>query len=327
MKFYWLVPIILLFTIKGFSQVSKAYVTSTGTFSDNPQKAVSYILIEKVSDSAYLVKNFDMRDTLLMQGYYKDPQLTTPNGKFYYYYKLKLTDNMKKYHVHLDTNNYVKSTGFFVNGLKTGKWLEYARRGIKDYICTYEDGKLNGLFQKFNIATGSVSGEGSYLNDKKEGDWNSYQISFERPIYTEVFRNDKLIKTITHLTDAQPMVDLQSYINKSLKYYKDTLSKMELQVTMSINEEGKIDAVKFNYPLTDNMNKVVTGAFLNYPKFHPALYDGKTIRQIRVFSFFDMGFNDQMEGEKNHKEADVFSRHVNDIGRGLNKAGFGKPVY
>ncbi|HEY4195784.1 MAG TPA: hypothetical protein VGM63_09635, partial [Mucilaginibacter sp.] len=172
MKSYWLILVALLFTIKGFSQVSKVYITSEGKFSDSPPKAVSYILVEKVSDTAYLVKNFDMHDTMLMQGYYKDAQLKIPHGRFYYYNKPKMNVKARGTLLYVDTNNYVKSTGFFVNGSKTGKWLEYVRRGLKDCEYTYENDKLNGLFQEFNVSTGDISQEGDFFDDKQEGDWD-----------------------------------------------------------------------------------------------------------------------------------------------------------
>jgi len=326
MKFYHLVFPILLFTLNSFSQVNKAYITKDGKFSDSPQKAISYILVQKLSDTAYLMSKFDMRDTLMIRGSYKDSRLTTPHGKFYYYYKRKVDDRLKDV-LHVDTNSYLQYSGFFFNGQKTGKWVEYAKRGIKGCIYSYENDKLNGLFQSFDAKSGTILQEGNFNNDKQEGEWNTYLPDSEKPIYTEIFKEDKLIKTIIHLKNAQPTVDLGFYLRKSLRHYKDSLVNKGLIVTMSVSEEGKVDAVKFSVPLTQDMNKAVTDAFLNYPKFHPCQYDGKAIRQICVFNFATMGVEDMITQQRTASAAYLLSRHTNEIGRGLNNVGFGKPIH
>jgi len=325
MKVYWLVFAIVLFTLKGFTQVSKVYIASDGRYSDNPKTAVSYILVKKFSDSAYFMSKFDMRDTLIIQGSYKDSLLTIPHGKFYYYYKRKVNDRIKDV-LHVDTNNYIRWTGFFYNGVKTGKWVEYAKRGIKGCIYTYENDKLNGLFQSF-IGTGTLFQEGNFYDDKQEGEWNIYLNDMQKPVYTDVFLHSKLIKTITHLTNAKPIVNLDFYLRRTLRHYKDSLIKKALIVTMSVSEEGKVDTVKFNLPLTQDMNKAVTDAFLNFPKFQPCFYDGKAIKQVCIFNFATMGLEDALTEQRTSTAADVLSRHINDIGRGLNSVGFGKPIH
>lgn len=90
MKYYYL----FLFTAivkMSFGQAEKAYILKNGKFSDNPKNAISYVIIEKLAgDSAYSAVQYDMRDTILFSGFYKDELLSIPNGKFIYYQKNKV---------------------------------------------------------------------------------------------------------------------------------------------------------------------------------------------------------------------------------------------
>jgi len=151
-------------------QTKKAFIDAKGVFGADKKKAVNYILITKLSDSAYQMKKFDMRDTIVMQGVFSDSLLKVPNGKFTYYKKDKLDDRLRDV-VHIDENNYIKQVGFYSNGQKTGTWVEFEKRNWKSYSYTYENDKLNGTYLIYNQHDNKlIDNEGNYINDKKNGD-------------------------------------------------------------------------------------------------------------------------------------------------------------
>jgi len=61
--------------------------------------------------------------------------------------------------------------GYYVEGLKEGKWYTYFYPSILWSITSYEHDIKNGLFQGFNVETGELETEGYYEMDKKVGKW------------------------------------------------------------------------------------------------------------------------------------------------------------
>ena len=71
------------------AQPSRVYLTENSEITTNRELATSYADITKLpQDSSWFVKQFDLKDTLLGTGYYKDAELKIPHGKFTYYNKI-----------------------------------------------------------------------------------------------------------------------------------------------------------------------------------------------------------------------------------------------
>ncbi|MDP9048534.1 MAG: hypothetical protein M3N14_10380, partial [Bacteroidota bacterium] len=251
MKFYLLIFFVLICSSLGFSQVSKVYITSKGNFSDNPKKSVSYVLIEKIADSAYMVREFDMHDTILNKGTYKDAAMTIPNGRFSYYAKEHVDDRIKN-DLHVDTNTYLKSTGFFVDGIKAGTWIEYARRNVKSCMYTYQGGKINGLFQLYHFKFNNyVTEDGYYINDKREGEWRTYGYdTLKTPVVTTIYKNDKVIKTIRHIYQADFSESLEYYLTEKLTRYIDILKDHEINAEIIIDINGRVKEPRITRPIS-----------------------------------------------------------------------------
>jgi antitoxin component YwqK of YwqJK toxin-antitoxin module len=327
MKFCTIIFITLLFSIKGFAQTYKVYINPKGETSNDPKSAISYVLIKKIEDSVYLARQFDMHDTLVVQGTYKDSLMTIPNGRFFYYHKYRINYKPSQY---VDTNSYLKYTGYFLNGVKTGKWIEYADRYTKYCTYTFENNKLNGLYQSYNYRTGKLLLQGNYVEGKKEGEWNNYQNDDQKPVSTDVYLHDQMNKKIVHLKNAIPPKDFDNYVQKKLRHYMDSLIKEKVKVSISLTEEGNVDSVIFTKPMNQAMKLAVSDVLVKSPQFKPALYDDKPFKQIYIFDFADIGKLNAMQGMVddviNQKNMDIRAKHADDIGRGLNNMGIGKPV-
>jgi antitoxin component YwqK of YwqJK toxin-antitoxin module len=268
------------------------------------------------------VRQFDMRDTLMVQGSYKDSMMTIPNGRFFYYNKYRTSFKTSRY---IDTNSYLKFTGFFLNGAKTGQWIEYFKRGVKGDIYTFENNKLNGLFQNYNTTTGNVLLEGNYVNDMKEGEWNTYTDDPQNPAYTDIYMHDKLSKKIVHLKQAMPPANYDSYVRKALKPYMDSLLHKKVIITILLNEQGIVENINQNKTMTPVIDRAIADAFLKSPKFQPSLYDNKQLKGVFQYDFGAIGrlkaLQDAADQVINQKNVDILSRHADDIGRGLNNMG------
>jgi hypothetical protein len=100
MKYLYLFLFIFYYQ-SSLSQTLKTYISSDGCFIDGPKKASSYILVQKLEDSVYDIKQYSLDNKIIMKGYYKDKELNIPNGKFFYYQK------------NIDSN-FVKQQGYYL---------------------------------------------------------------------------------------------------------------------------------------------------------------------------------------------------------------------
>ena len=95
MKFFLPLVVCLLLAMHVTGQVNKVYIDRDGKFLDGPKKAAAYLLVRKLSDSDYSVQKYDLRDTILLKGEFKDMALTrpivrkAPEGTFFNWMKEK----------------------------------------------------------------------------------------------------------------------------------------------------------------------------------------------------------------------------------------------
>jgi hypothetical protein len=325
MKFYSLLFFILVFCLKGFTQEHKLYLTADGKFKNDSLSASSYILLQKIEDSLYMVSQYNMKDVILTKGFYKDSTAKIPNGKFYYYkegYVNQVNSNL----IDVKPDVYIQYMGYFKNGKKTGKWIGYGANGNRNNSYTYEDDKLNGEYLKTDQSTGRLIVKGNYINDKKEGNWDNYIGSIEKPEITDCYLHDRLINTIYHFSRGSLPANFASYLKKSLAQYIDTIMNQNVTVSFLIMENGKADSVQVKNTDNKDINAAVLTAFLNAPRFKPATYDNKPMKYEYIFNFKMIDAIDDMERVQQRGKAEIISRHANDIGRGLNQVGIGKPV-
>jgi hypothetical protein len=113
------------------AQSGRIYLKGNGEITTDSQLASCYADITKLAqDSSWFVRQFDLKDTLISTGYYKDAELKIPNGKFIYYGKIARGPGftfMGKLHV--DSINYIHFTGYYINGVKLVYGLNIFRVG------------------------------------------------------------------------------------------------------------------------------------------------------------------------------------------------------
>jgi hypothetical protein len=141
----FLVVLLLMFIISSANaQVYRMFMKDDGKQTDSA-KANSYIIIKKLSDTSWLMQNYDMQNRIMQAGTYKDRNLQIPNGKFVYCDRLN-TYNMSKAVLrvgNVDTAIFLRTYGEFKNGKKDGWWIDYVRNGHQE--ITYSTTKLNQL--------------------------------------------------------------------------------------------------------------------------------------------------------------------------------------
>ena len=325
MKFYSLLFFTLVFCLKGFTQEHKLYLTTDGKFKNDSLNAMSYILFQKIDDTTYMVSQYSMKDVILTKGFYKDSTVKIPNGKFYYY-KERYVNQVSSDLTDVKPDVYIQYMGYFRNGKKTGKWVGYGANGNKNNSYTYENDKLNGEYLKTDQSTGQLIVKGNYINDKKEGNWDNYINSIEKPEFTDCYLHDRLIKTIYHFNRGRLPENFSSYLKKSLAQYIDTIMNGNVMVSFLIMENGKINDIHVKNTLNGDISEAIVTAFLHAPPFKPATYDNIPMKYEYVFNFKMIDAIDDIERNQERKRTDALSRHINEIGRGLNQVGIGKPV-
>ncbi len=254
------------------------------------------MLIQKVNDTLYRVSEYDMRDTILLSGEYKDASLSTPNGRFSYYSKPKLSS--KFIHSPSDTTNYIQLTGNYVNGAKEGLWISYARAGEKQSGKTYKNDKLNGPFITYTPVSGEWTSE-EMIDGVSAGTTYNYNEDSVLTLETHL-ENGRPIKVIWHVTAGEPKYDFESYLEGKLKVYKKLLMNAKPLLKFTITKEGKLTKLSLKQGISPEVDKAIIEAIYEAPPFEPAKLDGKVIefKTNRLLLLFQkrIPFNDPRNG-------------------------------
>lgn len=276
------ITLLILIPFLSVAQTTKTYLTLNGVPTSNTSIASSYVIVQKLdADSAYIAKQYSMHDTLMSVGYYKDDHLTVPNGKFTYYSKMRVSINGKDSII-----NFVRQTGFYSNGQKTGQWVNYASKGVKVSVSTYEYDHLNGAYTNYDLTKGGWT-TGNMINDKNVG--SSYMFNADSLIIREIqFKDGVFVNSIEHLQDAEPKYDFYSYLEKKLKPYKAILLTSAPLVRYTITKDGAIvDPVVIN-GINHEIDSALVAALKTAPLFSPAKYNkvATTIKTGRVIYLY-----------------------------------------
>jgi len=266
-----------------FGQAEKAYITKDGNYSDNPKNAASYVIIEKLpGDSAYSAIQYDMRDTILVSGFYKDEHLSIPNGKFIYYQKNHLVksrpNTIIKYTQKVDTNNFKSLVGYFINGKRAGSWTQYFSDGRIDVQYTFEDDKMNGPFKSFVYGDVFYRSEGTMVDDLQEGKFFLYSRDSLLIAESNYFHGRDTGR-IVHLHPAHETNTFYSFLEKNLKKYRKELLATAPTVKFVVDKTGRITKPEIVKGVSPAVDAAIISAIALAPAFAPGIYDDAPIEQ------------------------------------------------
>ncbi|SDS78954.1 Antitoxin component YwqK of the YwqJK toxin-antitoxin module [Mucilaginibacter mallensis] len=264
-----------------FAQTKKVYVTKSGSYTANSDKAVSYLLVQQLNgDSAYLARQYNMNNSLMVKGTYKDAALTIPNGKFVYY--------------NTENNSYVSAVGYFVNGKRTGNWSEFAPNGQTTLEYSYENNILTGTYKTYDANSG-IRGEGNMVNGKLAGDFKWYN-NDGLLVAGAVLENGKIVKKTEYMKDAKESMNLHAYVEQKLKKYSSVLYDSQFTVKYDISKDGKITNPQIVSGYNPEINAAILNALSNLNAYRPATYnnaaiDQKTSETFNVYNTMNMASN------------------------------------
>ena len=289
----------------------KAFLNSDGKRINDSAKASYYVLIQKnPGDSLWFGRQYNMTDTLLTSGYYKDIRMSVPHGKFNYYRFIE-PSTYKKYNPRtqkMDTIkrggvNFIEYTGNYADGKKAGKWEKYFWMGGLMTVMTYQNDALNGPYDAYDFNTGRLIASGNMIDNLKEGEWRTFGKD-GKILGTDIYKNDKVINTIQanpgelpHLGlrevpnkdtskvegkifNAYVSFDLNDFVNKEISgIIADNLNGT-LLLQFWIDENGKVSDIKFTRHLDKVQDGLLAKALLVCPPWNPAIKDGMPISQV-----------------------------------------------
>jgi antitoxin component YwqK of YwqJK toxin-antitoxin module len=301
MKYFCLLSVLLLsqFTM---GQITKTYITKDCIYSVNPKTASVYILIQKLADTAYLLKEFGMNDTIIMRGTYKDSLLNVKNGKFYYYNKLRSTAHT----IFPDTNNYIQRAGYYSNNTPIGIWREYEANGKISKEYNFENGKLNGPYKEFYDDYSGKWSEVNVVNDEYEGTHKTYTADSILIEETEYLHN-KIINKKLHLSEAIPFDNFYKYLESRLKKYEPELKKSQSFVQVTVDKTGHLHNPQVMPSINSEIDSAINTILVKAPIFYPSKYDDQPIEQRLFYPLIlfrdaeNKAFTNTLEQDLNHK--------------------------
>ena len=288
-----LIIICLSFSAFANAQTYRTLLTKSGKLTTDYTTADTYILYQKVADSAWLVKQFTMHDILLTSGTYKDEALKIPHGKFYYYDVVAFT-HVENNHMVYDTLVKPKSVGFYLNGVKNGVWLNYYPDGKKAYAVTFENGKLNGLFESYyDMDSSPVNLSGYCVNNLREGNWCKLRADSTVDTYF-TYESGIVVKSKPYknsgATGPSADYDFVKYLTDCSKSAGNNINGV-LEIEFMVDKNGRLtdpEIVK-NVDIDPEVNQAITQAILKAKKWKPAIDDKKerVAQKQQVTLFFD----------------------------------------
>ena len=283
------IGIFVMIACSSSAQVHKKFYNKNGKVTKDSAKAVAYVLYRKEGpDSLWSAVLLNMYNLPMVKGTYLDKYLQIPYGKFTYYKPFLQQSKTDAHASTIDTVFKVTQTGFFINGLKEGVWLDYYPNGNKHYSKTYENDQLNGPAEEY-YGNGKIYTRGTLIKGLKEGDWYlfrpdstlKYQTSYHHnnEVHTEVFgENDRI-------DEAYPGFDfsdhIYTYINKlGIQHIHGVVI-----IAFIITEDGKLLKPQILMGLDPIFDEAVMEAVINSPAWYPARKNGKPIQEKHNYTF------------------------------------------
>ena len=239
-----LLPFILSAITTVSAQTERVYLDDKGKRAGK-SKAVSYMIYKKIADTTWGMQKFDMRDTILERGAYKDSTLKIPDGHFFYYTKLKAVKLRTPFveASEMDTLNHLTESGVFKNGLKNGPWVKYYPNGNPEFVKTYINDIPNGPYESYTYDTNSVLMKGNYVNGLKEGEWRLYNPVGEL-IQTTIFLHSYISHTqffSPTYKKSQPSGEFYAFIADHVARIAGNEKQINIIFRSHVTTEGKLE--------------------------------------------------------------------------------------
>ncbi|GAB3928227.1 hypothetical protein GCM10028827_21770 [Mucilaginibacter myungsuensis] len=295
MRYLLIFKFVLLSSIL-FAQTNHVYLDKSGNRTSNIKKADSYYTLERVSlDSVWLVKQYSIKDEILTAGHFKDSLLSIPHGQFIYYQRFSGKEVVKYDYkkdrsdtISAKNGNYIFRKGFFLEGKKVGRWIDYYTDGSPHILSTFKNDLLDGIHLEYLNNDGNVNIIGNYINNKREGLWYTLSAKGDT-IGTDHYNNDINIehrsladknKVINNpdKQDAKPDFDMINVITQALSKAKMG-SIRNGKYSFILSKTGELTD-----PVIENVgdlkyDKLVLETLMTSPSWNPALY-----KNVRVDS-------------------------------------------
>ena len=289
MKRFLIFVLLIAAIVDASAQVHKKFFNKNGKETKDSTKAVSYMLYRKEgADSLWSVVMLDRRNFPIMRGVYLDDDLTIPYGKFVYYQQVLEQSKVDDHHSTVDTTFKVKETGFFINGLKEGIWMDYYPNGaIKAYV-SYENNVLNGVYELYDD-NGKLYSRGNYIKGLKEGDWNVFQTDssvMEHRLYVHGWPSIvEQFDEKDQMYNAYPGFNFEYHIYKLLKKLGLPAAHGNVVVSFTITKDGELIKPALNMGVNPILDEAIIEAIKNSPKWVPARLKNKKIEQKLTLAF------------------------------------------
>lgn len=280
---------------------TKTYFTEAGDRTYEKANAHSYVVMKKAdADTVWAMSQYNMFDSLMTSGSYKEASMATPHGLFAYYryvpayYITKYNYATHSTDTSFKPNRNIKYTeGYFISGKKNGKWLEYNEDGVKETESYFINDVASGPVTIYNSRTGLLVSKGQMLNGERDGDWHTYHIGGEI-MQTDHYRKGKITNTISHAGEkwffvdagsARPTYDMVKYLNQVLganNMY--TPGRYHVSYTLTLTKEGQLSDPRF---LTTNkdIDIAIIDALLMAEKWKPGIHKHEPVDTNLRFEF------------------------------------------
>ena len=199
--------------------------------------------------------------------------------------------DFKYYSIH-DTTYYLKRSGGFFNGAKSGEWIEYFPNGRKMTVENYRNNVLNGLYEGYSPTDTVPVVRGLFMKGIRDGVWSMpggvKYVFKDGALIEKLGEKDpeeikRLEKKQLDFKDAQQPGGFGDYIQDKFKFYFSGLRPSNairsLVIEFTVDEQGKLTYESVDNNLNDNTINRIMRIIAQAPPWKPATSHGKPIAE------------------------------------------------
>jgi antitoxin component YwqK of YwqJK toxin-antitoxin module len=288
--------ILLFIACCAHAQSTRIYLDRNLQSVTDTNEAVTQVILSKYAEDTtlWVASQYTMSRHLIVEGVYKDRELTVPNGPF-------------KYYVNADGRDYLAHSGYFFNGVKYGEWIDYYQSGKKMKVVTVRGNEANGLYEIFTEKDTVPVIKGYYVKGKKDGEWTS-------PAGTDTYKDGVKIKSIpnkererqmamlehvkdsltnpSHMVPAIQPAEFAKYMEQKIGSYFRSHDRRDASTSIVIefivDEKGKLSNGKGLGKLDEEIQRRIVSAIDMASPWVPATLNGKPIKQKVHYMFTEL---------------------------------------
>lgn len=166
-------------------------------------------------------------------------------------------------------NSYLFSTGYYIDGLKHGTWIEYSDTKETYEQFTFDKGNLDGPYSAWR-SYGRL--EGYFVNNARQGNW--CDVDSAGTVLREEFYVDNKVKATNQPFKVPGLnKNFRKYLVKEMSKYREQFKGRMVEVYVTVDEKGYVTDPISKDDIREELKWAINQVLLKSPQVDPGTYN------------------------------------------------------